>query len=329
MPTNPPTTLETIQVKVRKLTRSPVELLSDADLNNYINTFVAYDMPDHLRMFDNKVVFSFICEPYRDTYMTDASVNIANPLYDFQNKYISIDGPLYIAGYTSYLSQSREEFYNQWPLYTSQLRAATGNSVATSFSGTLSATPVLRNQVVFSSIDANNNGLALLDDGAGNLTDPLSGVGSGTIDYVSGVYSLTFGTAPGNGQAIQAQVKNYIASRPTSLLYFDNMFTLRPVPDRPYKITFSAYMRPTALLAGQNPQLQDWWQYIAYGAAKKVFEDRMDQESVQAIMTEFDTQQRLVERKTLTNMAKERAATIYQDQTAFYGNVSPFNNGFY
>jgi hypothetical protein len=329
MPTNPPTTLETIQTKVRKLTRSPsVAQLSTADLNDYINTFIAYDFPDHIRLFDTKTTFSFYCEPYQDVYLTDTSITpTTNPLYDFQNKYISIDTPLYIAGYESYLSQSREEFFNQYPLFNNIQTVATGNGVLLTFTGTLNDIPVLRNEVTFSSVDINNNGLALADDGNGALVDQLGTGGTGTINYVTGAYSVTFNAAPANSEPITAQTRPYVASRPRSMLFYDNKFTLRPVPDKPYKITFDAYMRPTAILAGENPQLQDWWQYIAYGAAKKVFEDRMDQESVNMIMPEFKEQERLVLRKTLANMSKERTATIYSEQTGLGSGPFGRNGG--
>jgi len=47
----PSSTLETIKIKVRRLTRSPSEAqLSDADLNQYINTFLIYDLPEHLAL---------------------------------------------------------------------------------------------------------------------------------------------------------------------------------------------------------------------------------------------------------------------------------------
>ena len=329
MPTNPPTTLETIQTKVRKLTRSPsTAQLSTADLNDYINTFIAYDFPDHIRLFDTKTTFSFYCNPFQDTYLTDTSIlPITNPLFDFQNKYISIDGPLYIAGYESYLSQSREEFFNQYPLFNNIQTIGTGNGVATTFTGTLNDIPVLRDEVTFSSVDTNNNGLALADDGNGALVDQLGTGGTGTINYVTGVFSATFSAAPGNTEPVTAQTRPYVPARPRSMLFFDNKFTLRPVPDQPYKITFDAFMRPTAILAGENPQLQDWWQYIAYGAAVKVLQDRMDMDTVNMIMPEFKQQEILVLRKTLVNMAKERTHTIYSDQTGLGSGPFSRNSG--
>jgi uncharacterized HAD superfamily protein len=74
------------------------------------------------------------------------------------------------------------------------------------------------------------------------------------------------------------------------------------------------------------PQLEQWWQYIAYGTAKKIFEDRMDLDSVQQIMPEFKQQERLVLRTTLTQQANERTVTIYT-QGKSYGIGSGFFGG--
>jgi len=74
--------------------------------------------------------------------------------------------------------------------------------------------------------------------------------------------------------------------------------------------------RPSELLASnQMPELAEWWQYIAYGAAKKIFEDRMDLESVQLIIPEFKKQEDLILRRTIKQYSNERSSTIYTDQT--------------
>ena len=52
--------LADIQKKVRRITRSPsTSQLSDADLNEYINNFLMYDFPEHLRLFTFRKVLSF------------------------------------------------------------------------------------------------------------------------------------------------------------------------------------------------------------------------------------------------------------------------------
>ena len=76
------------------------------------------------------------------------------------------------------------------------------------------------------------------------------------------------------------------------------------------------YVRPTELLqSSQTPELQEWWQYIAFSTAKKIFEDKMDIESVQMITPALREQRNLVNRRTIVQYTNERTATIYTEQT--------------
>ncbi len=86
--------------------------------------------------------------------------------------------------------------------------------------------------------------------------------------------------------------------------------------------------RPSALLETNSiPALQEYWQYLAYGAAKKILEDRMDLESVQMIMPEFKKQENLVQRRTIVQYTNERTATIYTEQVSLGGSYNSFGNG--
>lgn len=319
-------TLADIQQKVRRLTRTPsTAQLQNNDLNNYINTFVLYDFPEHLRLFSLRTTLTFYAKPYQDVYVTDQTLAVTDPLYDFKNRYITVHPPVYIAGYNSMFSQSREQFFGVYPLTNSIASIGTaGDGVTTFYTGTLQNIPVLTNNVLFSSVNANNEGLALVDipndpfDGSGILVVPNVNVSVGTINYVTGVFSFTFPSAPADGEAINSQTIPYVASLPQALLYYDDKFTLRPVPDQPYRIDFECYKRPVELLtSGESPELNQWWQYIAYGAAKKIFEDRMDSESVAQIMPEFKKQEALVLRRTIVQYTNDRAATIYTEQSSF------------
>jgi hypothetical protein len=126
------------------------------------------------------------------------------------------------------------------------------------------------------------------------------------------VYDITFLVAPDTSEAVYAQTYPYTAGKPTAVLFEDGSFTFRPVPDKAYRIEVDVFQRPTALLdVDDTPELSQWWQYIAYGAAKKVFEDRMDIESVQAITPEFMRQRSLVLQRLVIQQSGERTATIY------------------
>jgi hypothetical protein len=372
MAINPPsTTLATIQQKVRRLTRSPsTAQLSDDDLNQYINTFVVYDFPEHLRMFNLRTVFKFWANPYQDVYPTDilsfgsATQAASQPLYDFQNKYLSIADPVYIAGYQSFYTQSREQMFGIYP-QTNNIQAIgpTGDGVTTRFTGFIpiistSINPnsaqggacLVKNNVLFDSVDVNFNGISMIDQPVidsvtgnptvwGNLYVPnqLPAVpvmtGGATpyapnsdghinennyVNYVTGQFVVTFPNAPMQGVLINSQTIPQVVSLPQALMFYDDKFTLRPVPDQPYQINFEAYVRPTYLLTtSQSPALNEWWQYIAYGAAKKIFEDRMDMDSVQLILPEFRKQETLCLRRTIVQYTNERVATIYTEQTSF------------
>ena len=103
---------------------------------------------------------------------------------------------------------------------------------------------------------------------------------------------------------------------PQTLFFYDGKFFLRPVPDQPYRVQMEVYKRPTELLqSGQNPELNEWWQYIAYGAAKKIFEDRMDLESVQMILPEYKKQEALILRRTIVQQTSQRTSTIYEQES--------------
>jgi hypothetical protein len=349
-------TLLDIQKKVRRLTRSPsVNQLSDNELNQYINTFIAYDFPEHLRLFNLHTTFTFFTEPYVSEYDTNTT-DPNNPLYDFQNKYLTINPPIYIAGFQSFFSQDRSQFFGMYPnLNTIQSIGPSGNGATTQFTGTINSqqvtqfpfvqnntqgTVLLADNVLFSSVDLNNNGLAMIDvrisPSIGNLTVPnvplvppfdTTQDPNNYINYLTGQYVVTFPTAPGAGIAINSQTVIQQPTRPYAMLFYDGKFTMRPVPDQPYRIQMEVYQQPTQLLLTTDvPNLKEFWQYIAYGAAKKVLEDRMDLETVQMILPEFLKQQTLVLRRTIVQQSTQRTSTIYTEEN---GVINAYGPGFF
>lgn len=322
-------TLQAIRTRIRRITGtlSPNQV-SDADIDEYVNTFIAYDFPEELRLFTLRVTLTWWCDPYIDEYNTDATATVPQ-LVNYNQNYITTHPPMYAAGYKLLFSQSREEFFNYWPFTNAIQMIASGDGVTTGYAGTLSAIPVLRRNVTFASIDANNDGLEVHDDGLGNLVDE-NEIIAGTIDYVTGVYTFNFNSPPGARQQVNSQTVPYTTGRPTSMLYYANKFTLRPVPNQPYPIIMEAYKRPTQLLdAGTSPELEQWWQYIAYGGALKLLQDQANYERAAEIMPEFHKQELLVLRRTTQQLSNERSATIYTQQANIGGWNSPFGNGIY
>jgi hypothetical protein len=319
MPDSTLSTLDQIRVKVRRLTRSPSSSqISDLAINDYVNTFVLYDFPESLRLSYLRTTLTFYTQPYIDIYDTNTT-NADDPLYNFKNKYITTHDPVYIAGFKSFYTQSREQFYNIYPITNNIVTISTGNGVTTNFTGILSAHPMLIGKVTFSSVDTINNGLALRDDSLGHLVVPNSTatVPPSTINYLTGTYVVNFPTPPANGANIIAMTVPYQPSRPQAVCFYQDSFIIRPVPDQSYPVNLEVYQRPTELLNNTDmPELSEWWQYIAYGAAKKILEDRMDPDTVQIITPEFKRQETLILRRSLIQQSNERVATIYTEQTS-------------
>lgn len=339
-------TLATIRQKVRRLTRSPsLQQLSDGDLDQYINTFIAYDFPEHLRLFSLRTTFTFYTQPGVDVYET--STDPKNALYDFKNIYIAIHQPVFIAGVPAGFTQWRDVFFGQWP-QTAQVQKTTftGNGGMGPFTGILNTFPqppfnpgpnsgaILQNSVIFSILDINNKSMVLIDYPSlvnptiGYLAEPNSAptniVNNGTINYETGAFTaVTFpsNTLNSTDNFLIAEYVMYVPGLPISMLYYDNQFTLRPVPDKTYAVQVEADIRPTQLLAtDQNPYINQWWMFIAYGASKYIFEDRMDIDSVQMILPEFTKQMNLVNRPSLTQQANMRSQTIYVNGKSYgYG----------
>lgn len=325
--------LADINAKIRRITRSPTqEQIADADITNYINDFFLYDMPEHLRLFALRTSFSWQCIPNIDTYATDATAAV-KALVNFSQNYITVHQPVFITGQPAYYSEDRGEFFGRYPMVQKVTQIGQGNGViAGPYNFTLPSIPILQNQVLISSVDINNNQLAATDVPTsvttGNLVSTQTGATLGTINYITGAISITWATAPMNLVAVNSQTVPYVAQRPSALMYFDDTFVLRPVPDQPYTINFDAYIRPTAFInLTDQPQLQQWWKYIAYGAAKLIFEDRSDMESVQTIMPEFEKQAILVTRRTIVQQTSRRTSTIYANQVEY--QVAPWGPGDY
>lgn len=315
-------TLTQIRTKVRRLTASPSQnQLSDAQIDDYVNTFFLFDIPELLKFINLRSIYEF----YTDT-------NIE--AYAFpRNDYINIFQPIYIAGYQCFYSQSREQFYRIYPQLQYIEDVGTGDGTSGPYTFQITNVPVLRgityapnteifSQVFFSFEDAAGNSVIARDNGSGGFVDEDGNALVGTINYETGAATVTFGSAAPSGNTIKGQSIAYQASRPEAMLFFNDTLILRPVPDTAYQVSMEVLKRPTALLnSNDNPELEEWWQLLSFGAAKKILEDRQDMTSLANIIPSLEEQKRLCLRRTTQQLAQERTATIFTEQVAYpYGN---------
>lgn len=333
-PTDALSTLSQIQQKVRRITRSPSQAqLTDADLNNYINTFTLFDFPAASKLFSLRTVFTFYTQPGVDVYGNNTT-NPLDPFYDFNNKYTAIHDPIFIAGVQAFFTQDRDIFYGNWPQTNFvQQTALNGNGTTGPFAGVLppsltNPNPfqqqqfIVQNSVLFTALDVNGTAMLVVDTPTsnvlGNLTIPNGTTVLGTINYVTGAYSFSFPNATAMSSAtnlnpIWGECIYFVAGLPTTVLYYNNEFTLRPIPDKAYIVQVEANMIPTEFFQATNnpPNINQWWQYIALGASIKIFQDRMDMDSVDMLMPEFLYQKALVDSTSLEQYTNQRSITIY------------------
>lgn len=298
------TTLSRIQTKVRQLTGLPSEAqLSTSAIQEYINDFYSLDFPHELKVHELRNTYDFYTSPGVNRYVL-SSADLNGNLY--------LNAPFYVDGYPGQWYKTRDSFYAVWPRRLTIAIGTAGNGSVGPYAFTVSGAPLLPNEFFVSA--TNNNGVVevLAGDNSGNLLNS-SGVVKGAIDYTSGaVTAATFATLIPTTENISASYVLVNRSRPIDGLYFRDYIELRPVPDGVYKVEVETYQPPTQFLAtGDSPTLSQWWEYLAYGAAKKVLQDRGDDEGVGSIMPEMLHQESLIYTRTALDLGDQRAATIY------------------
>lgn len=337
-------TLTQIKMKVRRLTGSPnISQLSDADLIQYINTFYEFDLPAYMKVWNLHDNYTFFTVPNEDQYTLPINPNVdtttnlpfGTPLPP-QPTFQGINPPVYVDGYQSFYSQSQEQFYRLYPRLNFEQTGPAGDGTSGPFTMTFTNVPALKRNVTISAIDSSGTARVVQDDGNGNLVNAssqvLTPVTTGNINYITGaVTNLQFRdnndalvTIPTTSNIIARYVP-YQASRPVSVLFFDDQLVLRPVPDKVYRVEMEVFSTPAQFISNtDNPEVYQWWQLIAIGAARKVLQDRLDNESLLSIEPFFQEQMELAMNRTALQLAPQRTSTIYQDMLSFPVGNRPF-----
>jgi hypothetical protein len=304
-------------------------------ITDYINSFYYYDYPAQFRSLKLK-----------DFYTFDTIQNVDTYAFDSEN-YTTVEMPCYCMNREIALFNDPWSFYGANFNWQSQTNFAFGNGSQGIYTGATSAVPILRSvnnnpafninpnyqasrvQNILITANTATGTLNVTDDGNGNLigdvgTPPSS---SNTIDYFTGEISVYFSENVPQGNQIQIQFNPFQPSIPLSILFFQNQFTLRPVPDQGYTIQLVAYRQPSQALANTpafqgSPELSEMWETIAFGAAKKIYEDRLDSDGVAMMDKALTERYQLNYTRTYAQLGKQRVSTIYADQlTNNYGNT--------
>ena len=335
-------TLADIISKIRRLTGSANDFqLTNAMIQDYIDSFYLFDFPAQFRSLKLKDKYVFNTIQGVDVYSFDSE------------HYTTVEMPCYVEKQLVQLFQNPNQFYGNWGFNNGsgvqfEDNFSAGNNTTGPYSGTLTSTPLVRSVNTNPVLNPNHIGIVqnilitantatgtrnVYDDGLGNLIgDVLNGPvpvvpgSSGTINYQTGIISgLLFDQIIPSGNQIQCQYIPVALNTPQAILFFQNQFTLRPVPDIGYTVELIAYRRPSQALANANsfyPELTEWWETIAFGAAKKIYEDRLDPDGVALMDKSLKERYSLNETRTYAQLGKQRAGTIFAGQLDNQGGYS-------
>lgn len=153
----------------------------------------------------------------------------------------------------------------------------------------------------------------------------------GTVNYVTTDITVNFPVPPAAGTMINVWAATYQVGRPYNLLFWNNEFTIRPVPDNVYLCEVEAYQTPVQFMnTTDNPILNQWAQYIAYGAACEILRDRQDIEGLANLTEGFKRQEALVlERQAVEEIQQPNITLFNTTQTGYgYGTGWGIGQGF-
>lgn len=149
---------------------------------------------------------------------------------------------------------------------------------------------------------------------------PLTPQYCGSVNYVTTQINLLIPVPLQAGSQLNIWAATYQVGRPYNLLFWNNEFTIRPVPDNVYLVEVETYQTPSQFMqTTDHPILNQWAQYIAYGAAREILRDRQDMEGVANLEEGFVRQEALVlERQSIEEIGQPNI-TLFNSTSNGYG----------
>lgn len=290
-------TLADIRQKVRQVTGrlSPGEI-SNTGLDNYINQYYQYTFPAELKLERKHTYYEFL--------------TVANTAwYDLPNStYTNFESPALLDNYDLLWYQDPASFFSQSQQQITRSTPWTGDASTVTFTTTVQAFPIRPDSVVIT------DNVETFEDTSqiwttANVTLTGDSGGTATINYSTGSVSVSFNTAPANGQLIYLSYIQFQPGRPTSVLMYNNQFQFFPIPDTAYRFQIKAYAVVSPLLnATDTPDLIQWGPCIAYGAARDILADLGEMDVYAEVTALYKEQLAYVLKRTNQNLLNTRAA---------------------
>lgn len=142
-----------------------------------------------------------------------------------------------------------------------------------------------------------------------------------TVNYYTGMINVTFPSVLPKGMCINAQCYYIQSGLPRSVLFYNNVLTLRVPPAMQYLVELEAYLSPTAFF-NTNAAIPFGYmaEYIARGAARKILSDTGDTEQFMFYEPLFREQEILVWKRSQRIWTSTRTKTIYSQGISQGGN---------
>lgn len=290
--------LSDIRTKTRRVTGrlTPGELSND-DLDDYINRYYTLTFPAELKLEQKHTYYEFLTTENQAWYDLP------------ETTYTNFEPPATMDNYDLLWYQDPTSFYaaNFENQNIVRVTPFTGDGATVTFATTVQQFPIMPDSLVITdNTEVFEDTSKTWTTANVNLTGSLSG--TAVINYDTGSVSVTFNTAPANGQNIILSYMQFAPTRPQSVLMYDNQFQFYPVPDTAYRFRVKAYSVVTPLLnATDTPDLNEWGPCIAYGAARDILADLGEMEAYVEVTALYKEQLAYVLRRTTQNLLNTRS----------------------
>ncbi len=348
-------TYAAIEQKIRRLTASASEAaLPSAIIQNMVNVYYSQDFPYGIKIDQMRSVYTFFTEPYRDRYPLDVNYNqgVRAPHYvdgiqgsffkdrwQFYNvwpRFPTTFHPINGDGVTTAFSFTIPGPFLSKEVILGGVDSA-GNPISVNDDGNGNLQLQVPNPVVsvppqydppitnpaipgMKNLNTGNPGLNNVNT---QTLDPFAVPypgGIGTVNYVTGVFEINFPVAPASGTQITLRVCQYQTGRPYALLFWNNEFTIRPIPKFIHKIEIETYLTPVQFLDTLDvPILNQWWQLIAYGVSMEIMRERQDTEGLENLREGFNRQEALVLERQSIEEINQPNITLFNGTQQSYG----------
>jgi hypothetical protein len=343
----------TLQIPDMRTSTTPANVVC---LSDYVNSFYNYDLPAEFRSLILKDKYIFNTIQGIDTYPFDSEhyTTVQMPCYCAKKEIQLFQDPWNFYGVYFNWQQIENFAYGTGtdagtilnPTYIGRTHAkpilrSVNNDPGQDPSTAILTYPAHRVQNILITANTEMGTLNATDNGNGQIIQLLNTGYSfviGDIDYKTGEITIVDFIDPAStsnppnsiavpaGWKIQIQYNPEKLAQPLAIMFFQNQFTMRPVPDRGYTIELIAYRQPVQALMvtvneGGSAELNEWWELIAVGAAKKVYEDRLDSDGVALMDKMLMERYSVAQSRTYAQLGKQSISTIFRDQLSYnYGS---------